>query len=191
MRIAGKIDLVRLWVILMVCAAPLTAQAAGERQPLELALDYSYVRSNAPPGDCGCFNLNGGSAGVAFPLGARGLALVGDITATGGNAASRHDLTLSAYTAGVRYRLPLSSTFLHPYGQVLIGLAHAGGNLVQGASNSGAAFAANVGGGVDVSVSRRLWVRVFEADYLVTTFDNGVNDHQNNLRVSAGIIVRF
>jgi hypothetical protein len=30
-----------------------------------------------------------------------------------------------------------------------------------------------------------------EADYLVTTFDNGSNNHQNNLRVGAGVVLRF
>jgi hypothetical protein len=34
-------------------------------------------------------------------------------------------------------------------------------------------------------------VRLIEADYLVTTFDNGVNNHQNNLRIGAGLVVRF
>jgi hypothetical protein len=34
-------------------------------------------------------------------------------------------------------------------------------------------------------------VRLAEADYLLTTFDNGTNNHQNNLRVNAGVVVRF
>jgi len=58
-------------------------------------------------------------------------------------------------------------------------------------ANAGSAFAANLGGGVDWRASRRFSVRLLEADYLVTTFDNGVNDHQNSLRLGAGVVMRF
>jgi hypothetical protein len=34
-------------------------------------------------------------------------------------------------------------------------------------------------------------MRLVEADYLVTTFDNGANNHQNNLRIGAGLVMRF
>jgi hypothetical protein len=34
-------------------------------------------------------------------------------------------------------------------------------------------------------------VRLIEADYLLTTFDNGSNNHQNNLRIGAGVVVHF
>jgi hypothetical protein len=34
-------------------------------------------------------------------------------------------------------------------------------------------------------------LRAFEADYYLTRFDNGVNDHQNNLRIAAGVIIRL
>src|ERR1039458_3576736 len=79
---------------------------------------------------------------------------------------------------------------MQPFGQVLAGLAHSSGTLVQGqnstTANAGAAFAANLGGGLDLRVNQRFSVRLVEADYLVTTFDNGVNDHQNNLRLKIG-----
>jgi peptidoglycan-associated lipoprotein len=76
---------------------------------------------------------------------------------------------------------------------VLLGAARSSGSLVSGqiATNASAAFAANVGGGVDLRASKRFSVRLAEADYLVTTIDNGVNNHQNNLRISSGIVFRF
>jgi peptidoglycan-associated lipoprotein len=58
-------------------------------------------------------------------------------------------------------------------------------------SNAGAAFAASLGGGLDLRASRRFSFRLIEADYLLTTFDNGTNDHQNNLRISTGVVLRF
>ena len=181
-------------------AAAQTHAAAASEQPAraELALDYTYLRSNAPPGDCGCFNLNGGSATFAWTLKPEGhFALVGDITAAhaGSISSSGYDLTLSSYTVGARYRFKLPQPSVQPFGQVLVGLAHTSGSLVEGQSqataNAGAAFAANLGGGLDLRVNQRFSVRLVEADYLVTTFDNGVNDHQNNLRVSAGVVVHF
>ena len=47
------------------------------------------------------------------------------------------------------------------------------------------------GGGFDVGITRHLAARAFEADYYLTHFSNGLNDRQNNLRISAGIIFRF
>ena len=44
---------------------------------------------------------------------------------------------------------------------------------------------------IDLRASRRFAVRLIEADYLLTTFDNGTNNHQNNLRVSAGVVLHF
>ena len=123
--------------------------------------------------------------------------MVGDVAiAHAGTVSSTGDsLTLSTYTAGARYLPKLGHSPLQPFGQALIGLAHSSGKLVQGANpasaNAGAAFAANLGGGLDLRASRRFAVRLIEADYLLTTFDNGTNNHQNNLRVSAGMVVHF
>jgi hypothetical protein len=32
---------------------------------------------------------------------------------------------------------------------------------------------------------------LIEADYLLTTFDNGSNNHQNNVRIGAGVVFHF
>jgi peptidoglycan-associated lipoprotein len=173
------------------------APAAGKPLRSELALGYSYLRSNEPPGGCGCFNLNGGSATFAWPVKPGSFALVGDVTVAheGSAANAGATLTLSAFTAGARYLPKLGRSPVQPYGQALVGLAHSTGTLVQGANpaaqNAGAAFAANLGGGLDLRASRRFSVRLIEADYLVTTFDNSTNNHQNNLRIGAGVVLRF
>jgi hypothetical protein len=36
-----------------------------------------------------------------------------------------------------------------------------------------------------------LGLTLVEADHLLTTFDNGSNNHQNNLRISAGVVIHF
>jgi peptidoglycan-associated lipoprotein len=187
-----------------VSVRPVIAQTPAQRdaaieKPLraELALGYSFLRSNAPPGGCGCFNLNGGRATFAWRVKPAQFALVGDVTVAHSGAISNsgEDLTLSTFAAGMRYKPQLGHTRLQPYGQALAGLAHSSGSLVQGsnpgAANAGAAFAAHVGGGLDLRANHRFSVRLVEADYLLTTFDNGSNNHQNSLSLGAGIVVRF
>jgi len=164
----------------------------------ELAVDYTFVRSNAPPGSCDCFSLNGGGVSFAWPVKPNHFALAGDMTFThaGSITGKGYDLTLSSYTAGAKYLIPMPhDSHLQPFAQALVGVAHASGSLVEGrtpaANNAGAAFAAHVGGGLDLRLARRYSLRLIEADYMVTTIDNGVNDHQNNFRISAGVVFHF
>lgn len=202
MRITIRTMFALLLTIAAVSARPAFTQNSGansgamEKPRFDLALGYSYVHSNAPPGGCGCFNLNGGSFALARPFGTYGFAFAGDIgvTHSGAIAGNGYGLTLSSYTAGIRYTPPLHKP-VHPFSQILIGVAHSSGSLVQqtnaSVSNAGAAFAALVGGGVDLNAGRRFSIRLVEADYLVTTFDNASNNHQNNLRLNAGVVLHF
>jgi peptidoglycan-associated lipoprotein len=200
MRLRINRTFVLLLTVAAVSASPALAQDKNSAAPplrYELALDYSYMHSNAPPGGCGCFNLNGGGATFAWAIVPGKWDLVGDIVADHASniSAAGYGLTLSAYTAGVRYIAPFHTSSLQPFGQVLVGFAHSSGTLVQapnaGSANAGAAFASNLGGGLDLSVNRRFSIRIIEADYLVTTFNNGANNHQNNTRISAGVVMHF
>jgi peptidoglycan-associated lipoprotein len=184
---------------LAVTPTAIHAQAPAALKPLgpELTLDYAYVRSNAPPAQCSCFSLNGGYGSLALPIDTGKLAFVIEAGASDGttkNAGRSYDLLLSTYTAGLRYRVAPRRRW-DPFGQVLIGFAHAGGSLASGtapAANEGyGVFAANVGGGLDRRLNDHWSIRVVEADYLVTTFTNGVNDHQNNIRISSGVTYHF
>lgn len=196
------------------------AKPAMESHPSpEIAFEYTYVRSNAPPGDCDCFSLNGGSLSLAQPFRSPHFAAVFDATVSHTssftvngsqttslrkpslgkpNAASgptvTYDLTLVALTGGIRYR-PVPAHKWSPFGQILIGVANASGSLVEGdtpaAKDSTLNFASQVGGGLDYRIRRRFSIRVVEADYFLTTTSNGVNDHQNNLRLSTGIAFRL
>jgi outer membrane immunogenic protein len=191
------------WMLLAIASVsvgPRVARAqaaeASKARP-ELAFGYSYVRSNAPPGGCTCFNQNGGSAEFAWPLKKPQFAVAGDVTVAhaGGIASGGYGLTMSTYTAGLRYVPKMGHSAIVPFGQVLVGLGHASGTLVTGpgtnVGNAGAAFASIVGGGVDWRLKGRWSIRLVEADYLLTTFDNGGNNHQNNLRINTGVAVRF
>jgi peptidoglycan-associated lipoprotein len=167
---------------------------ALESQPTaELALAYSYVYANAPPAGCGCFSMNGGSASFAYRL-SRSFSVVGEAGAVNrGNVDSTGlDLTLSSFLAGPRYSLRKFARFT-PFGQVLLGAAHASGGLAPAQINAGSstAFAMAAGGGVDIWLSRRFSLRAFQTDYLLTLLPNRVNDHQNNFRLSTGVIFQF
>jgi len=162
----------------------------------EFAAGYTYVRANAPPGQCDCFSMNGASVSVAQPLSSPKFAFVFDamIAHASNISAGRYDLTLSTFTAGIRYR-PIPGSQWSPFGQVLLGAAHATGSLVSGdtpaASDSSLKFASTIGGGVDYWLNNRWSLRVLEADYLLTTYSNRTNNHQNNLRVSIGAAYHF
>jgi peptidoglycan-associated lipoprotein len=200
MRLRIKTTFALLLAVAAVSACPAFAQSAapGNVPPrADLALGYTYMHSNAPPGGCGCFNLNGGSAAFAWAFKPGNWAVVGDLVSgyAGNTSADGYGLTLTAFTAGIRYMPPVGHSSLHPFGQALAGVAHSTGSLVQGsnsaATNACAAFAGNFGGGLDLKASRRFSIRLVEADYLLTTFDNGSNNHQNNVRIGAGVVIHF
>jgi outer membrane immunogenic protein len=167
------------------------AQSASR---MDVGLDYNYVWSNAPPGGCGCFSLNGGNVWAAFNF-KRSLGIVAELASQHASdvAGTDADLTLTTYLAGLRYRWTRARHFT-PFAQVLVGGVHASGGLAPGSSGlagSANAFAMIAGSGLDIGLTRHIAVRAFEADYYLTRFENGVNDHQNNLRLAAGIVIRF
>ena len=177
--------------------APSTPAAEPGHGRAELALDYSYLRSNAPPGGCTCFNLNGGNANFAWPVKPGKFAFVADLTVEniGNINGANFSLTMGTFTMGARYIPHMHHSPLQPFGQVLAGFAHASGSLSQPpnplAGNATLAFAGVLGGGVDLRINRRFGLRLAEADYLPTTFDNGSNNHQNNFRLMTGLVIRF
>lgn len=164
----------------------------------ELGLHYTYLRSNAPVAQCFCFSPQGGGASLAVPLHGGRFLGAGDVAVGHAGKISRgYDVTLTTFTAGVRYRPGFTLGPLIPFAQVLAGGAHAGGSLVSGntpaATGSSIVFASNVGGGLDLKLhpESHFSLRLVEADYLVTLFHNGQNDHQNLLRLSTGVVIRF
>lgn len=160
---------------------------------MELGAEYSYVRSNAPPGGCGCFSMNGGTGWFAYNL-SRSWAAVAEFGGEHANIdATTGAFTLSSYLIGSRYAWRRSGGIV-PFGQYLIGAAHGSGALtpaLDGQPNGSNALAMTLGAGVDLRVSQNWAIRVAQVDYFLTRFQNGVNHHQNNLRIGVGVVYRF
>ena len=168
--------------------------AKAQDEKFEFGVDYNYVRANGPPGGCGCFSMNGGNAWAGYRL-TDGVSAVGEFSAqhAGNIDGSGEDLTLFSYLFGPRYTFRKSDRW-QPFGEVLLGGAHATGTFepsFSGASGSFNSFSLVAGGGLDIHIVRHIDIRAIDADYYLTRFPNGVNGRQNNLRISAGVVFRF
>lgn len=165
--------------------------SAQDLPRFEIAAGYTYVRSNAPPGACRCFAMNGGTLSAGINL-ISGLNAVADVTVvhTGDVDASNQAFTLTSYTFGPRFTLH-AGEHLNPFVEGLAGGVHASGLGYGTAAQSASALAAMAGGGLDLVVNRRFAVRLVEADYYFTHLPNGVNSNESNLRLSFGVVFRF
>jgi peptidoglycan-associated lipoprotein len=183
-----------LLALLFLSIAPVKLLAQGQPSQ-ELAFDYSYVHTNAPPGGCGCFSMNGGGGSYAYHFGPQ-FAMVADVEAVHASKidGTSADLTLTSFLAGPRFYYRRPAARLVPYGQILLGAVRGTGGLAAANSNgepSSAVFGSTLGGGLEYNLSHSFTLRVVEVDYFVTTFDNMVNGRQNNLRVTAGAAYHF
>jgi hypothetical protein len=193
-RVAGVVLIIGIgWM----SAAAQRVEIVPPYAPLEISFNYSYARSNAAPGQCGCFNMTGGSSEVAIHA-FRALSLVADLTgerATTIGPTVGDDLSLVVFAVGPRFTHRFSGGKFTPFVQGLVGVAHGFDGLFPGSNGSlfGAASARAVlaGGGLDVTINRHLAIRAIQADYLRTQLPNGQGNEQNLLRAGAGIVLRI
>jgi peptidoglycan-associated lipoprotein len=177
--------------------AALLLSAAAYGQGLggaEVSLGYDYLRANAPPGQCGCFSMNGFSGEFATGVG-HGFSMVADVGGyhQGNVNSSGLSLWVVSYLFGPRLSYRRSKHWT-PFAQFLAGGAHGSGTLygtTAGASGSANAFSLSAGGGLDWNATRHLSMRLFQVEYLNTRLPNASNNIQNNLRVTAGVVFRF
>ena len=165
----------------------------------EVSLAYSPIQSNAGPGQCGCFFMNGASAEGNFrTYGA--FTTVVDVTAahTGEIHKTGQPFSLLMFTAGARLNFGVGGNpYYHfkPFVQGTVGAAHGfksafpnKAGLIQPTANS---IAFLVGAGLDYRFRRHLSFRVIQADYGYTGLPNAAGDEQNLLRISSGITVHL
>lgn len=179
----------------------------------ELFVGYSYLRAVPTLADGNRLVwLNGGSASIAYNF-TRHVGLVGDfggfgdskfyLAGAGANPSSTVDSSGNAYTFlfGPRFSFR-NHERITPFVQVLFGGIHASEvTLSSGCTGAGCtplpaenSFAMTAGGGLDVGVNRHFAIRVIQAEYLMTNFENhdtGKDAYQNDMRLSSGIVFRF
>ena len=179
---------------------------------IELFMGYTYLRA-VPSLTAGnrLMWLNGGSTSVAFNLN-RYFGIVGDfggynetrlLLTTGnppsavGSAQEVQAGTVFTYLGGPRLSFRKFDRVI-PFAQALFGGIRASQESICKScvpllpvEN---AFALTAGGGVDVRVHHRFAIRIIQAEYLMTRFENldtGAKAFQNDIRLSSGIVLRF
>jgi len=173
----------------------------------ELFLGYSYLRS-VPTLEAGnrLVWLNGGSASIAFNVN-RYLGIVADV----GDYTNSEIRFQGAYGATVDVndadggvisylfgpRLSFRHKRITPFVQALFGGVHASEVTLANCTFSCTllpdqnAFALTAGGGLDVRVHRHFAIRVIQAEYMMTRFQDystGNTASQNDVRLSSGLV---
>ena len=101
---------------------------------------------------------------------------------------SAHTFT---YLVGPRLTYRGSGGF-EPFAEALFGGMNASASISGSVSGSSNAFAMAIGGGADYKVTKSVAIRLVQFDYLYTKFNLGpASQHQNNVRIQAGIVFRF
>jgi opacity protein-like surface antigen len=190
----------------LLCGAMLLfaglASAQDEAPKLEAFGGYSYLRVNPGDGVTGS-NFNGGSGSLAYNL----TPMFGVVADFGGYHWSNSGADGTAVTYLFGPKVALRHGPITPFAQALFGGVHGSGsffNICEDArvhregngctvSGSENAFAMAIGGGVDWNATPHIGVRLIQAEYLFTGFDEGPGNpgHQNNVRISTGVVFRF
>jgi outer membrane immunogenic protein len=157
----------------------------GDVPRLELGANYNYFHANAPPGQCGCFMMNGGSATVVYNV-TNKWAAIADLTL--GHASnvdnSGQSITIFDYLFGGRYTRRTSGRYMF-YAQGLMGGAKEDVNFDFTINRQALSFLA--GGGATTRLSPKFGLTLGEVDWIYSRIPNANNDRQNDLRVSVGV----
>lgn len=186
-------------MVLTALLLTLASVAPAQWLPRQVGLRYSEQVSNSPSGNCGCFTMQGVAADLFWNLGpsihgvGMGLAFNTGVENTRSIHNAGYGLTLSTFSAGPRFKLPIGKT--QTFAQALFGLAHGSGtNFPQGVGtliHSANSFALDIGAGADYPLSRRLSMRLLQVDYLRTELPNNTNNWQNHLLISTGLTLHL
>jgi hypothetical protein len=189
--------------LLIALSTPALAQ---EPPPIEVFAGYSYFKPD------GGGNLHGLNVSVARNFNSR-MAIVADFSAHTGSQSLRADIFDDGFfpgdisiradsnarvittLGGPKFSItPIASDKLIPFAHLLVGASYLSadatirfGNASVDSKFADLSFAVAVGGGLDLSLSDSVGVRLIQADYLVTNFGGS---SQRNARLSFGFILR-
>jgi opacity protein-like surface antigen len=220
MRLSGSILATAALALILVtafnrCAAQVAAPGTGVQNTntpkVELFVGYSYLRATPTLAEGNRLEwLNGGSTSVAYNF-SHYLGVVGDfggfndtrlyLHGTGGSSSSTVDSSGTAYTYLFGPRLSFRGHGrITPFAQALFGGIHASDVTLSKCTGScmllpaETSFAMTAGGGLDIKVRHHLAIRIIQAEYLMTSFNDlstGKSATQNDVRLSSGVVFRF
>jgi peptidoglycan-associated lipoprotein len=185
-----------LLILLLACpwalhgqAVPMGGGEGSNISRLEVGANYNFVHANAPPGQCGCFNLNGGSATFLVNITPRWSAL-GDIAVAHASQVNgtAQEIMIINYFFGPRYTYRNHSRWV-PYGEILLGGAKEDVNFQFTINRQSLGFLG--GGGVSTRIKRKWGLNAVEVDYVHTRIPNAKNNSQNNFRIVTGVTYHF
>jgi len=185
----------------------------GYTPKVEWFLGYSFWRATPTSNGNRMGYLHGGSTSVAYNFNSY-VGFVADfagfddskVTLFGPAGSETFNSGGSAYTFMVGPRLSYRKyAKFTPYAQVLAGVVHASPVTISGCTgdpsctpiSSDTTFAAMAGLGFDINLSHRIALRLLEADFLLTHFQDPLSatglsrGWQDNTRLSTGIVFRF
>lgn len=160
---------------------------------LDVAVTYDTMLGNVAAGTN--FWMQGGGIQVHGQFW-RGLGAVADVAGLHSGNINNSGIGLNLVTAtfGPRYTWSLAHTRFSVFGQALVGEGF-GVNSTFPATSSAAteanSLATQLGGGVNLSLSHRLALRVIEASWVRSQIPNATDDVQNSMRLGAGIVFRL
>jgi opacity protein-like surface antigen len=173
-------------IILCFCSS----SRAQDAPRVEIFAGYSYLNLDTE-GAGNRLNMNGWEASAAFNFN-HWLGAEGDFSGHyKGNCGGVSELTCKDFSfmggPRVTYRSNRITGFVHG----LFGADNGSLNF-QGASVSDTPFALAAGGGVDYAATNRISIRVAQVDYFMTEHFKAFGvPHQNNVRVSSGVVFTF
>ncbi len=174
----------------LALALPIIAQAQ-ESPRVEIFGGYSYLRLDNDLNDDQ--DLNGYNVSGNVTVLGKWLGFKADFSSHFGDSLVSltpvTDLRKDLFLFGPQFSFRQNKR-IQPFGHVLFGVARVDlNNDTLGVNFDDTAFAFAAGGGVDVTAfNNRLAVRLFQADYVLTRF-NDVNN--NNFRASTGLVLRL
>jgi outer membrane protein OmpA-like peptidoglycan-associated protein/opacity protein-like surface antigen len=176
----------------------------------ELFVGYSYIGATPRSNRNRIVGLHGGSESLAFNLN-KYFGIVADLGAfesdhltLGGVPPINVHADGGAFGYMFGPRLSFRSGRITPFAQYLLGGLYATRVKLPGCTGGAActalpsenAFAMTAGGGVDVTLTRHIAWRAFQAEYMFTRFRDPISStgqtvRQNDVRLSTGIVFRM
>jgi hypothetical protein len=188
-------------LVILVCAIA-SAAFAQDSPKVEVFAGYSYANAEVSSVSKGWNGAVAGNITNWFSVVADGSGHYYSQNTVGndGNTVTNVATKINVHTLALGPQLTLHIGRVAPFVHLLAGIAHtsqsasqhdANGNVSMSDSSNG--FAAMVGGGLDIGVTRLFAIRAIQADYNYIQFDSfGVKGlHSIAARMSTGLIIRF